>query len=79
MSVDQETLVLRRGGVSPPLSLLIPTFAFPCAPDQLTLSLRRTWNAPLPNNNCFHVFGGRLDTRLLSTPELSTSELLRTL
>ena len=27
----------------------------------------------------FHVFGERLDTRLLSTPELSTSELLRTL
>ena len=48
MSVDQETLVLRRGGVSPPLSLLIPTFAFPYAPEQLTLRLQGEWNAPLP-------------------------------
>ena len=79
MSVDQETLVLRRGGVSPPLSLLIPTFAFPYAPEQLTLRLQGEWNAPLPILNVSHVFGGRLDTRLLSTPELSTSELLRTL
>ena len=30
--IARETLVLRRGGFSPPLSLLIPTFAFPCAP-----------------------------------------------
>ena len=29
ISVDQESLVLWRGGFSPPLSLLIPTFAFP--------------------------------------------------
>ena len=86
MSVDQETLVFRREGVSPSLSLLIPTFAFPNAPEHLTVRLQGDWNAPLPiGNNClaaivqFHVFGGRLDTRLLSTPELSTSELLRTL
>ncbi len=78
MSVDQETLVFRRGGVSPPLSLLIPTFAFPNAPEYLTVRLQGDWNAPLPILRS-HVFGGRLDTRLLSTPELSTSELLRTL
>ena len=27
--IARETLDLRRGGISPPLSLLIPTFAFP--------------------------------------------------
>ena len=48
MSVDQETLVLRRGGVAPPLSLLIPTFAFPYAPARVVPSLQGGWNAPLP-------------------------------
>ena len=48
ISVDQETLVFRRGGFSPPLSLLIPTFAFPCAPTRVIPHLRRPWNAPLP-------------------------------
>ena len=41
ISVDQETLVFRRGGFSPPLSLLIPTFAFPYAPEYLTIRLQR--------------------------------------
>ena len=40
MSVDQETLVFRRGGVLPPLSLLIPTFAFPYAPVDITINLQ---------------------------------------
>ena len=48
MSVDQETLVFRREGVSPSLSLLIPTFAFPNAPEYLTVRLQGDWNAPLP-------------------------------
>jgi hypothetical protein len=42
------------------------------------MRIQRQWNAPLPIFR-FHIFGGRLDTRLLSTPEFSTSELLRTL
>ena len=79
MSVDQETLVLRRGGVSPPLSLLIPTFAFPDAPEQVILLLQGGLECSPTDPKGSHVFGGRLDTRLLSTPELSTSELLRTL
>ena len=40
------------------------------------------WNAPLPNDylsSPWHCFGSVLDTRLLSTPGRSTSELLRTL
>ena len=37
------------------------------------------WNAPLPILNVSHGFGSRFDTRLLSMPSSSTSELLRTL
>ena len=39
------------------------------------------WNAPLPIliQSQWHCFGSMLDTRLLSTPGRSTSELLRTL
>ena len=36
-------------------------------------------NAPLPKLFTWHSFGSVLDTRLLSTPNRSTSELLRTL
>ena len=41
ISVDQETLVFRRAGFAPALSLLIPTFAFPHAPVWLTPNLLR--------------------------------------
>ena len=79
-NIARETLVLWRTGISPVLSLLIPTFAFPEAPRTVTGALRRRWNAPLP----IHAFAiPRLRhlpyTRLLSTHGLSTSELLRTL
>ena len=47
-SIARETLDLRREGISPSLSLLIPTFAFPCAPERVTSNIQRTWNAPLP-------------------------------
>lgn len=46
--IARETLDLRRRGILPLLSLLIPTFAFPCAPDSVTQIIQRTWNAPLP-------------------------------
>ena len=46
--IARETLDLRRRGILPLLSLLIPTFAFPCAPDLVTQIIQRTWNAPLP-------------------------------
>ena len=49
INVDQETLVFRRGGFSPPLSLLIPTFAFPNTPTGIDPDLLRLWNAPLPS------------------------------
>ena len=80
ISIARETLVFRRGGISPPLSLLIPTFAFPDAPARVVPHLQSGWNAPLPiHKNGFHGFGIRLHTRLLSMRSPSTSELLRTL
>ena len=56
----------------------MPTFAFPYAPQNLTILLRREWNAPLPHSRVQN-FGDMLDARLLSTLCRSTSELLRTL
>ena len=41
ISVAEETLVFRRAGIPPALSLLIPTFAFPYAPEYLAVRLRR--------------------------------------
>ncbi len=43
-----ETLVFRRAGFSPALSLLMPTFSFVDAPVGLTANLLRNHNAPLP-------------------------------
>ena len=48
IDIARETLVFRREGISPSLSLLIPTFAFPEAPPYVIVRLRRRWNAPLP-------------------------------
>ena len=81
ISVDQETLVYRRGGFSPPLSLLMPTFAFPAAPRPLTgpLQCRLECSPTSTYLYVIHSFGGMFDARLLSMPDRSTSELLRTL
>ena len=45
----------------------MPTFAFPCCPEVLTLPIHPTGNAPLPIL-LWHVFGDILDARLLSVP-----------
>ncbi len=57
-----ETLVFRRVGFSPTLSLLMPTFSFAVTPLHLTVKLQRICNAPLPpDNECqVHGFGGVL-------------------
>ena len=81
-SIARETLDLRREGISPSLSLLIPTFAFPCAPERVTSNIQRTWNAPLPihaDKTAIPRLRYLPYTRLLSTRGPSTSELLRTL
>ena len=47
MNVAQETLGFRRGGFSPPLSLLMSAFALLIPPADLTIHLhRRTERSP---------------------------------
>ena len=81
IDIARETLVLRREGILPSLSLLIPTFAFPHAPAKLALHLRR--RVECSPTDTFIIAIPRLRylsyTRLLSMQGLSTSELLRTL
>ena len=48
MSVDQEPLGLRWAGLSPALSLLMPTVSLPVVPPWLPPGLQHHWNAPLP-------------------------------
>ena len=48
IDIARETLVLRREGILPSLSLLIPTFAFPQAPHWVNPVIQRRRNAPLP-------------------------------
>ena len=80
IDIARETLVFRRGEISSPLSLLIPTFAFLEAPPAVIRWLQRRKNAPLPILfNAIPRLRYLPYTRLLSTPGLSTSELLRTL
>lgn len=82
IGIARETLDLRRRGILPLLSLLIPTFALPCAPGSVIFTILRTWYAPLPILSIYIAIP-RLRhltyTRLLSMPGPSTSELLRTL
>ena len=76
-----ESLVFRRVGFSPTLSLLMPTFSFVAAPPDLTVRLQRNYNAPLPLDSKLPKSRLRWCTyaRLLSMRDRSTSELLRTL
>ena len=60
ISVDQETLVFRRAGFAPALSLLIPTFAFPRAPEYLAVRLRRGVECSPTNLFRFRSFGRML-------------------
>ena len=57
-----ETLVFRRAGFSPALSLLMPTFSFVAPPATLTDRLQRHYNAPLPLCTEYrsHSFGDML-------------------
>ena len=48
-NLAQEPLDFRRGGFTPPLALLMPTFSLPSRPRRLAVSLRPARNAPLPS------------------------------
>ena len=62
-----------------------PDFRYSC-PHNHSQTLQRTlrcafdavWDALLPNKDCFHDFGRRLDSRSFSARDLSTGQLLRT-
>ena len=66
-------------GFTPPLSLLIPTFAFPYAPADLAGHLRRQMECSPTDTVRIPRLRQAPYTRLLSMPATSTSELLRTL
>ena len=66
------------GRIPTSISLLIPAFSLPYAPQLLPVLLRRICNAPLPTFR-FLSFGGAFQPRTFSAQDLSTSELLRTL
>ncbi len=79
-NIELEPLVLRRIGLTPILSLLMPTFAFVATPAPLTENLLRLYNAPLPLHiHGIQSFGNMFYARLFSAQSHSTSELLRTL
>ena len=69
------------GGEShPPYRYLCLHLLFQKLQETLAGSIHRRRNAPLPTpKQASHGFGARLHTRLLSMPDSSTSELLRTL
>ena len=59
----------RQGGFSPPLSLLIPTFAFPHAPEKLTLRLQRRVECSPTNLSLIHILS------IASAPQIPYSKL----
>jgi hypothetical protein len=82
MNVEQETLGLRRGGFSPPLSLLMSAFALLIPPASFTRHLRRlTERSPTINTVINYVFirsfGDWLSPVTSSAQDDSISELLR--
>ena len=80
MNVAQETLGLRRGSFSLPLSLLMSAFALPIPPATLTRHLRRLTERS-PTNVRLHVRPAAsvysLSPVTSSAQDDSTSELLR--
>ena len=64
------------------LTLVLVTYAYIVSSERSSRARATTFtadqNAPLPIFRC-HSFGTILNARLLSTPDRSTSELLRTL
>ncbi len=71
MILGQEPLGFRRGGFSPPLSLLMSAFSLPNAPPGLTSWLRCIWNAPLPFVQVrSYGFGDMLEPRYIYGADL---------
>ena len=80
MNVAQETLDLRRGGFSPPLSLLMSAFALLIPPAAFSSDLHRlTERSPTAHILTIHTrsFGLWLSPVTSSAQDDSISELLR--
>ena len=77
INVDQETLVLRWAGYSPPYRYLYLHLLSINSTDPHE-SASTSMECSLPRRRV-HSFGDTLDARLLSAQNCSTSELLRTL
>ncbi len=81
LALLEETLVLRRGGFSPPLSLLMPTFAFLIRSRIPYVHSSTQWECS-PTDVLLYKsssFGNMLMPDYYPCPDRSTSELLRTL
>ena len=70
MNVAQETLGFRRGGLSPPLSLLMSAFALPIPPAGFSPRLHRpTERSPtikrIPKDTLIRSFGAQFEPRYI--------------
>ena len=77
MNVEQETLGLRRGGFSPPLSLLMSAFALLIPPARFTTHLHRLTERSPTITYVIRSFGNWLSPVTSSAQDDSISELLR--
>ena len=77
MNVEQETLGLRRGGFSPPLSLLMSAFALLIPPACFTTHLHRLTERSPTITYVIRSFGYMLSPVTSSAQDDSISELLR--
>jgi len=66
INLSHETLDFRRGGFSPPLSLLMPAGSLLNSPPVVSVWLQTVGNALLPRieiNQCIRCFGNKLKPR----------------
>ena len=65
--MGQETLVFRRGGFSPPLSLLMSAFALLIPPANLTIHLQRLTerSSTMPSKLSIRSFGVQFEPRYI--------------
>ena len=80
-SIAQETLGLRRAGISPALSLLMSAYSLVSAPRSVAFPLQRTNNAPLlrqrPEGRRHPELRYSAYRQSFSAQDLSMSQLLR--
>ena len=65
MNVAQETLDFRRGGLSPPLSLLMSAFALLISPRKFSLPLHRPTERSPTISKDIRSFGAQFEPRYI--------------